>query len=90
MRQIADYEWANSYYDSPNGMGVPNSYGPHSRHVLVLASAHSKAFLGLSYVGKGSRILRQLKDAYGGLGDYISGTARTENTPEARASATAH
>lgn len=58
-------------------MGPVNTLGDHSRNVLSVSQSHKKSYRGLTYIGKGSRILKQVRDGFGGLSDLVSGTSRT-------------
>lgn len=61
----------------PDGRGLPGEMGPGSRNVLCLSSTHKKAWRGVTFSGRGARVMMQVKASHGGLEDYVSGTART-------------
>lgn len=79
-RPLLNYNYSGDFYSAPAGLGPSDTLGDHSRNILKLAQSHSKAFRGITYVGKGSRILKQVKNGYGGLSDLISGASRIVGT----------
>lgn len=75
LQQLNRIEFSGDFSDVPDGRGNPNEMGPGSRNVLCLSSTHKKAFRGLNFVGRGARVMMQVKATHGGLGDYASGSS---------------
>lgn len=80
LRPLKNIEFISDYFDVPDGRGSPTEMGPGSRNILCLAQSHKKAFRGLNFLGRGARVMMQVRATHGGLEDYVptaGGTSRT-------------
>lgn len=73
LESINRIEFSGDFADVPDGRGSPNEMGPGSRNVLCLAQSHKRAWKGVEFVGRGARVMMQVKATHGGLADYAAG-----------------
>lgn len=68
-QELNDFRFTAGFYDAPPGMEPPGALAAGSRNVLALGQSYKKAFMGLTSLGTGSRVLFQVKNGYAGLSD---------------------
>lgn len=76
LQPLQEINLSSSFFDSPDGRGPGDALATGSRNVLCIG-VNQKGFLGLSFLGRGARVMMQTKNVFGGLEDYVSGTSRT-------------
>lgn len=88
LQTLANLDFTEDFHATPQGRGPDGALAPGSRNILCFAGeGFKKAFLGLTFLGQGSRVMMQAKATFAGLSDYVSGSTRTVGSITAGANA---